>query len=211
MYDKIESVIFDMDGTIIDSSAVISGAINHVRYKLGLPPLSKDKILTAVNDMHIHSPSYFYEVDEFDTHHIEWFQDYYSKHYAYETRVYEGIRELLEELKKCTRLALATNAYRVSTMQIIRHLDLEDYFDLIVCADDVPHSKPNPDMILKILNEFNVSPKNALVVGDSLKDKEAASRAGVKTILVDWGFSNLDAAIKDVKELKKLLLSNSCN
>jgi len=210
MHDKIKTVIFDMDGTVIDSSSVISGAINHVRSKLGLPPLPKDKILTAVNDMQIHSPSYFYGVDEFDTHHIEWFQDYYTKHHTFETRVYEGMRELLEELSKRCKLALATNAYRVSAMQIIRHLDLEECFDLIVCADDVKHSKPNPDMILKVLDEFEISADNALVVGDALKDKEAAKKAGVETILVDWGFSNLEGALKDVKELKELLLS-SCN
>jgi len=210
MHDKIKAIIFDMDGTIIDSSSVISGAINHVRSKLGLHTLPKDKILAAVNDMDIHSPSYFYEVDEFDTHHIEWFQDYYTKHYTYETRIYEGIRELLDELKQSCKLALATNAYRVSAMQIIRHLDLEKCFDLIVCADDVKHSKPNPDMILKVLDEFKISADEALVVGDALKDKEAASRAGVETILVDWGFSNIEGALKNVKELKELLLSN-CN
>ncbi len=199
-------LIFDMDGTVIDSSSVICGAINHVRSKLNLAPLKKDDILEAVNGMHIHSPSYFYEVDEFGKEHIDWFQDYYSLNHDKEVEVYEGIVELIIELKNRYKVTLATNAYRISTMQILSHLGIENLFDMIVCADDVKNSKPAPDMVLKILNEFKIEPTKALMIGDSLKDKEAASRAGVDTILVDWGFSNLEDAIKEIEELKKLLL-----
>jgi phosphoglycolate phosphatase len=206
MQNEIEVLIFDMDGTLIDSSAVISGSINYVRSKLGLDPMDRDVMLKAVNDMHTHSPSFFYEVDEFEKSHIEWFQEYYTKNYDKEVRLYDGIRELLEELKPRYKLSLATNAYRVSALEILEHLKIDDYFDIIVCADDVKNSKPHPDMIYKILDFFKVDSKRALMIGDSLKDKESASRAGVDTILVDWGFSDLDDALREVEELKKLLL-----
>ena len=206
MQDEIEVLIFDMDGTLIDSSGVISGSINYVRSKLGLDPMNRDIMLKAVNDMDTHSPSFFYEVEEFTESHVEWFQEYYTKNYDKEVRLYDGVIELLEELKKEYRLSLATNAYRVSAFEILSHLDIEHYFEKVMCADDVKNSKPHPDMVYDILEYFDVKANRALMIGDSLKDKEAASRAGVDTILVDWGFSDLDDACREVEELKKLLL-----
>lgn len=207
MQDRIRLLIFDMDGTIIDSSAVICGAINYVRSKLGLAPMAQDKLLYAVNEMNIHSPRYFYEVEEFEASHIEWFQEYYTAHYAQDTKLYEGMRELLEDLKVHYKLTLATNAYRISAMQMLEHLKIAQLFDSIVCADDVARSKPHPDMLLKILDHFQCPSERALMIGDSLKDKEAADRAEIDTILVDWGFSNLPDAIKKVEELRKILLA----
>jgi len=206
MQDKIELLIFDMDGTLIDSSKVICNSINHVRDRLNLKPLKNEEILKVVNDMHTHSPSYFYEADEFTQDHIEWFQDYYTNNHQKEVALYSGIETLLDELKDRYILSIATNAYRVSALQILSHLHIDKKFDLIVCADDVKNSKPEPDMIEYILKYFNLSPSQALMIGDSLKDKEAAKRAGVETILVDWGFSDLSGALKDIGELRELLL-----
>ena len=205
MSDVKTTIIFDMDGTLIDSSLVISNAINHVRGKLGLAPMSKDKILYAVNDMHIHSPSYFYEAEEFEQRHIVWFQEYYTDYHDKEVVLYEGILALLDKVKNRYKLSLATNAYRQSTLQLLGFVDITHYFDIIVCADDVPESKPHPEMIEKILKHFDEEPHRAIMIGDSLKDKEAASRAGVDTILVDWGFSDLEDACREVGELEKLL------
>ncbi len=206
MQDRIKLLIFDMDGTIIDSSAVICGAINYVRSKLALAPMAHEDLLNGVNEMHIHSPSYFYGVEEFEASHIEWFQEYYSQHYATDTKLYEGIESLLHNLKPHYILSLATNAYRISAMQMLDHLGVSNLFDMIVCADDVSHSKPHPDMLRKILEHFRIPNEEALMIGDSLKDKEAADRAGIDTILVDWGFSDLPHALKEVKELRKILL-----
>ncbi len=194
-----------MDGTLIDSSIVISGAINHVRKKLGLPAMPRDKILVAVNDMQTHSPSYFYEADDFSDAHMVWFQEYYTRYHDKQVQLYEGIEALLSKAKKKYQLSLATNAYRQSTLQLLGFVDIMHYFDIIVCADDVQESKPNPEMIVKILEHFDEAPDRAIMIGDSLKDKEAASRAGVDTILVDWGFSDLQDACREVGELEKLL------
>ncbi len=205
MSDVIRTIIFDMDGTLVDSSLVISNAINHVRGKLGLDSMDREKILYAVNDMHTHSPSYFYEAEDFEERHIVWFQEYYTKYHDKEVALYEGILPLLDKVKKKYQLSLATNAYRQSTLQLLGFVDITHYFDIIVCADDVETSKPDPEMIEKILEHFDEEPHRAIMIGDSLKDKEAASRAGVETILVDWGFSDLDDACREVGELEKLL------
>ncbi len=194
-----------MDGTLIDSSLVISGAINHVRKKLGLKVMDQAEILRAVNDMHTHSARYFYEADDFTENHILWFQEYYTHYHEKEVRLYGGIRELLRKAKGRYQLSLATNAYRESALQTLKWVEIEDYFEIIRCADDVKASKPHPDMVLDILAHTKSAPHEAIMIGDSLKDKEAASRAGVSTILVDWGFSDLDDACREVGELEKLL------
>jgi phosphoglycolate phosphatase len=196
-----------MDGTLIDSSKIISNSINYVRGKLGLPQMEREKILRAVNDIDTHSPSYFYNEREFRDEHIRWFQEYYSKNHHNEVRLYDGVRELLDELKGDFTLSLATNAYRVSAMQILSCVGIEEYFKHIKCADDVRFSKPHPHMVKELLKEADVESDEAILVGDSPKDYEAAKGAGVEAIMVDWGFSEIDGAIKDIRELRDLLRS----
>ena len=203
----IRDIIFDMDGTLVDSSDVISNSINHVRHKIGLRPLLKEDILRVVNDMDTPSPLYFYESAEFLPEHIVWFQDYYTANHENEVRVYAGVLDMLKRLQEGKSLALATNAYRISALQILRHLDMEKYFEIIVCGDDVKKSKPHPDMIEKIISHLNSDKERTVVVGDSLKDRESASRAGVKSILVNFGFTDtLQEALNCVEDLEELLL-----
>jgi len=155
--------------------------------------------------MDIHSPSYFYEAEEFEENHITWFQEYYTHNHYKELRLYDGVKEMLEKVRQKYDISLATNAYRQSALQSLEHLEIVNHFDMIICADDVEVSKPNPEMLVRILEHFKQAPHNAIMIGDSLKDKEAATRAGVETILVDWGFSDLDDACREVGELEKLL------
>jgi phosphoglycolate phosphatase len=204
---NIRDIIFDMDGTLIDSSDVISNSINHVRHKIGLRPLQKEDILKVVNDIKTPSSIYFYESQEFLPEHISWFQDYYTLHHEDEVKAYDGVIEMLKRLKDEKSLALATNAYRVSALQILKHLDMEKYFEIVVCGDDVERSKPHPDMIKKIISHFDSHKDRVVVVGDSIKDRESASRAGVKSILVNFGFTDrVDDALTSIVDLEKVLL-----
>ncbi len=201
----INYIIFDMDGTLIDSSAIISNSINYVRSKLGLPPMDRKLILQAVNDTTIHRPRFFYGVEEYEPRHVEWFREYYSKNHHKETRLYTGIKELLEKLKPHFHLALATNAYRVSAEQILAHLQIKDYFEIIVCGDEVEHPKPAPDMIEKIIDFFGCEKEEIILVGDGKTDEEAARAAGIAFIKVNWGWSSYEDAIESVKELEEIL------
>ncbi len=203
----IKYLIFDMDGTIIDSSAIIANSINYVRSKLGLPPMEKKVILEAVNDTSIHRPKFFYGVEEYKPEHVEWFREYYSNNHHKETVVYTGIRDLLEAIKPHFHLALATNAYRVSAEQILEHLDLKKYFEFIVCGDEVEHPKPAPDMIFKIMNYFGAKKEQTLLIGDGKTDEEAAKAAGISFLKVNWGWQRYEDAIESVEELKEKLLS----
>ncbi|BCD63149.1 phosphoglycolate phosphatase [Nitratiruptor sp. YY08-26] len=203
----INYLIFDMDGTLIDSSAIISNSINYVRSKLGLPPMDKKVILEAVNDTSIHRPKFFYGVEEYEPKHVEWFREYYANNHHKETVLYTGVKELLEEIKPYFRLFLATNAYRVSAELILKNLGIYEYFEIIVCGDEVPHPKPAPDMIFKIIDYFGCKKDEILLIGDGKTDEEAACAAGIGFLKVNWGWSEYEDAIKSVEELKEILLS----
>jgi len=200
-----KQIIFDMDGTLIDSSAIIANSINHVRSRLGLPPMDPATILRAVNDPSIHRPRFFYGTEDYRPEHVEWFRDYYTRHHHAQTRLYPGIRELLEELAPRYDLALATNAYRASAEQILRHTGIAHYFGCIVCGDET-EPKPSPKMLERIMERRGVKPSEAVMVGDGRTDEEAAKNAGVDFIRVDWGWEEHPDAVQSVAELRRRLL-----
>ncbi len=202
----IKNLIFDMDGTLIDSSAIIANSINYVRSKLGLPPMQSHLILEAVNDTSIHRPKFFYGVEEYAPQHVEWFREYYAANHHTQTVLYTGIRELLEEVRLHFGLALATNAYRESAELILQHLGIEHFFDIIVCGDEVAHPKPAPDMIEKIISFFGCEKSEILLIGDGKTDEEAAKNAGIGFIKVNWGWQRYEDAIESVEELQETLL-----
>ncbi|ADV46019.1 HAD family hydrolase [Nitratifractor salsuginis] len=198
--------IFDMDGTLVDSSLAIANAINFVRSRLGLPPLPREEIISRINDPHLNAAEYFYATDHFEVRHEEWFSEYYSAHHQEELRLYPGILELLEWLKgQGCLLAVATNAYRRSALETLEHLGISDYFDAVASYDDVERGKPAPDMLVKILEELKVSREEAIFIGDGPRDAMAAEAAGIEFILVQWGFSDHRHAVESVEELRSIL------
>ena len=199
-------IIFDMDGTLVNSSVTIANAINFVRKNLGFEPMEQEKILRMVNDHTLNPAQTFYHEKSFDKDHERWFSDYYSKNHGKELVLYSGIKELMEDLKKQGHsLAVATNAYRGSTIESLTHLEIYDYFDAIACYDDVAKGKPYPDMLHKILKELNHKSEDTIFIGDGSRDEMASKRANIDYIMVNWGFSDHSSAVRSVKELKKYL------
>jgi phosphoglycolate phosphatase len=184
-------IVFDMDGTLVDSSIVLVNAINYVRERLYLPPMPREQILRGINDPTIDPAKYFYKIRAFAPEHERWFQEYYSRHHDTQIALYEGVDPMLRALKaRGVRLALATNAYRNSTLEALEHLQIADRFDAVVCGDDVARPKPAPDMLLHLLKTTRTAPENALFVGDGPRDRDAARAAGIAYIMVEWGFSD---------------------
>ena len=200
-------VIFDMDGTLVDSSITIVNAINYVRTKLSLAPLTKEVILTKVNDPELNPALFFYETEEFSPQQEEWFSEYYTNNHEKELQLYDGIEALLKELKeKGYFLAVATNAYRGSTLESLSHLKILDYFSSIACYDDVGRGKPAPDMLEKNLKDTNVETEEAIFVGDSERDLMAANTLHMEYIMINWGFSDYKDAIGSIEKLKEKIL-----
>ena len=200
-------IIFDMDGTLVDSSTTIVNAINYVRSKLNLVALDKELILEKVNDPALNPALFFYEVEEFSTEQEEWFSEYYTLNHEKELELYPEIDDLLKELKeRGYLLAIATNAYRGSTLQSLGHLKVLDYFSSIACYDDVGRGKPAPDMLEKNLEDLKLDIKDTIFIGDSERDLMAAERLKMDYIMINWGFSNYQDAINTIEKLKEKIL-----
>jgi len=201
-------IIFDMDGTLVNSSLTIANAINYVRKNLGFEPMEQENILRMVNDHTLNPAKTFYHAEAFDADHERWFSEYYTKNHENELVLYEGIKELLESLKcRGHSLAVATNAYRGSTIESLTHLDVYDHFDAIACYDDVEKGKPYPDMLYKILDDLDHSNEKSIFIGDGPRDEMASKHAEIPYIMVDWGFTDHSDAVRSVKDLEEMLLN----
>jgi phosphoglycolate phosphatase len=204
---KRKLIIFDMDGTLVNSSLTIANAINYVRKNLGFEPMEQESILKMVNDHTLNPAKTFYHAKAFDADHERWFSEYYTKNHEKELVLYVGIKELLSTLKdEGFTLAVATNAYRGSTIESLTHLRIFNYFHAIACYDDVSNGKPHPDMLYKLLDELKYPSDKAVFIGDGPRDEMASKKADIPYIMVDWGFTEHTNAVRSVDELKNILL-----
>ena len=106
------------------------------------------------------------------------------------------------------KLAVATNAYRKSTIESLTHLGIYVLFDAIACYDDVHKGKPYPDMLLKLLEQLHIAKKDSLFIGDGPRDEMAAEQANIDYLMVNWGFTDHEHnnAVHTVSQLRKILL-----
>ena len=194
--------IFDMDGTLVDSSTTLVNSINYVRKNLGLNPLDGQIVLEQINNPNCDLARFFYDTDEITKRHEEWFKEYYSHNHDKELILFDGVEIMLQTLRdKGIKVALATNAYRVSTMEALEHLNIYRYFDDIVCYDEVENGKPEPDMLFALLDRH--IPKRAIFIGDSDRDMLAAKVANIEFLRVAFGSNDIKSITKaDILEKK---------
>jgi phosphoglycolate phosphatase len=207
MMQKI--VIFDMDGTLIDSKKDMTISVNYVREKNhNLPPLSEEFIVEAINRHKRNLAMLFYETQEYEAQDRELFEKHYKEQCIAHPYLYDGVQELLYRLKDAgVKLSVATNAPTLFAKRMLEHLQVAKLFDVIVGADSVKYSKPHPDMIEYILKYYKYEHKNdkAWMVGDNTKDIESALRAGIEAIFAAWGFSSYGTHTKVVTNPKEIL------
>ena len=204
-------IIFDMDGTLINSGYAIANTVNYVRENLGLETLERNFILENINDVNVNSAEFFYNEQIFTPQIKELFEDYYSKNCLVDLHIYEGVKKLLDNFKSDFKFCIATNANSDYARKMLNHLEIESYFSSIVGYNDVDRPKPNPDMVNALLDKYSIKKQNAQLVGDSNKDIMAAFNAGIDGVLVNWGFSNYDNALNNVEELEKKIIEKFYN
>ncbi|QKF92099.1 HAD family hydrolase [Campylobacter sp. CCUG 57310] len=184
----MKTIIFDMDGTLIDSSKAICVTVNEVRRELGFKSdLSEEFIVRAINEVGRDLGKEFYGLNVINSKLRDGFEVKFKINYDKYARAYQGVDELL---KKCVEanyfVALASNAPNETLKDILIKSNIYKYFNHIIGASkDVPQ-KPDPTMInlLKDMGGFS----KVLFVGDSYKDELAAINAKVDYINVCWGF-----------------------
>ena len=172
----MKTVIFDMDGTLLDSSRAIEISVNNTRRELyGLAPLQKNFIVHTINDPNKNAFLEFYGKTEASAEELAFFEKEFVSNYRDFAVLYEGIEDLLHSCKKAGFfLAVASNAPSYTLSAILEKTGVRRLFDLVVGADKQMPSKPNPAMLLHVIAR---SPhKNAIFLGDSKKDELAALR-----------------------------------
>jgi phosphoglycolate phosphatase len=186
-------VIFDMDGTLIDSQYDITCSVNHVRAAHhGLPPVPSASVVEWINRPVRNLPKLFYGTETYEARDRALFEVHYYEQCIKNPVLYPGIRETLEVLYgRGVRLAVATNAPSKFAVRMIRHLDVAHYFEQIVGPDIAGASKPDPAMLHMILEEAGFTPDahRAWMIGDNSKDIDAARSAGITGVFSTWGFS----------------------
>jgi len=204
-----ELIVFDMDGTLIDSGNVISNTINYVRTNIGLQAMPKDELLTNINNPDINSAEYFYGTEAFTDEQTKLFGEYYDKNCITDIILYDGISDMLKNIDQYFTLSIATNASVEFANKMLKHLKIDHHFDMVIGANCVEKPKPHPDMLLNTINKLSYTTNKAILIGDSLKDKQAAQRANMDYILVNWGFTThtKDEVVNTTKELNDKLIS----
>ena len=186
-------VIFDMDGTLIDTKKDITISINYVRKEhYDLPPLTEQFIVDAINMPVRNLPDLFYNTPIYQEKDRDLFEEHYFEQCIKSPYLYEGIADTLEQLKSLhVSLNVATNAPTLFAKRMLRHLNVSEMFDTIIGADEAGASKPDPKMLEMILENYGYGymPHKAWMVGDNSKDIEAAKNISIGSIFATWGFS----------------------
>ncbi len=187
-----EIIIFDLDGTLVDSGDNIASAINHTRASFGLEPLECGFVLENINRDDINAADVFYGTKNFTEEQRAIFEPYYYEICAQNVRLYEKIDFFLDEFHtNGFKMAVATNGKTDFAKKILDSLGISNYFDAIIGADRVALPKPNPEMLLKALDGIGPhNDANVIMVGDSIKDVKAARAIKIPSVVVEWGFGD---------------------
>lgn len=189
------AIVFDLDGTLVDSRGDIAAACNHALATLGRMALPETEIAQFVGDGSRILLARALRLDPLDPREegeidiaLVAFNRYYAAHPATYSRWMPGAREVLTALSSLP-LALATNKPRGATMALLEALGAVTFFRTIVAGGDGP-LKPNPHAIRAALAPLDVAPHDAWVVGDGVQDVGAARAAGAVSIAVLGGFAS---------------------
>lgn len=213
MFNKKELIIFDLDGTLIDSAPDLAMAVNFMLKKLKRKSFSEDMIREWIGNgasvlvkRALCGKKEYSEIDENQFKEaLDIFLDYYGKNLTYKTYLYPNVKDTLNYLKdKDYLLAIATNKPTKFIAPILKHFSIDSYFDIALGADSVINRKPHPEMLINIYNHFSIKKEHTLMVGDSINDKLAAKNADVDFLGVSYGYSDVDIGPNVVEDFKKI-------
>lgn len=191
---SLRLVVWDIDGTIVDSRDVIQGAMSRAFTELGMVPPEYNRTRTIVGlsldeACRQLTPEGFHEKDL--PHLVEAYKNAFvfnRTQPGFKEPLYEGAKDLLESLanQNCL-MAVATGKSRKGIDAVFGSHDLHRYFDTIWCADDGP-GKPHPFMVQEAMKALGVAETDTVMVGDAIHDIHMGRSAGVVTHGVSWGF-----------------------
>jgi len=187
--NQIEAILFDLDGTLLDTSEGIMNSLRYTLGVLGLSSLSDETIRKFIGPPIQESLQKYAGLStEAAQEGANVFRDYYKSKALYEARLYDGIIPLMEWLKKNGyKIAVATYKREDYAIDILRHFGLAEYCSVIHGADNM-NKLTKTDIINLCCTELGVKKERVLLIGDTEHDAKGAAVAGVKFCAVTWGF-----------------------
>lgn len=192
MFSGIEAVLFDLDGTLIDSAPDLGAAADKMRTDRGMPALKLDTyramagagargMLGVAFDMKPEHP-------EYDDFREEFFRNY-EKSLTRHTRAFDGVAGLIEQLLGQELVwGVVTNKATRFTEPLTRAMPLFETARTIVCGDTTPHAKPHPEPLFEAARRLGLKPGSCLYVGDDERDILAGLAAGMGTVAATYGY-----------------------
>jgi phosphoglycolate phosphatase len=206
---RIKLVIFDLDGTLIDSRLDLVHSVNAALRHIGRPELPEDVIASYVGDgapILIQRALGDEQVDEALVRKgLEFFLTYYRAHKLDHTTIYPGICDALAAIRNSSNgtprtMVVLTNKPVVPSRAIVEALSMNKYFSQVYGGNSFATKKPDPEGARKLMEESGVLPEQTAIIGDSHTDVETGHNAGLWTVAVSYGFAphTLEAALPDV-------------
>lgn len=213
---NIKGVIFDLDGTLLDTLEDLTDAVNHVMNQFSLETKTLDQVRSYVGNGVINlieqcvlgGQSYvqFQEV-------LSTFIMYYDANCDHKTRPYEGVLALIEKLHSDGRqLGIVSNKFDSAVKELNRQY-FHSWIDFALGVTEALHRKPAPDMVYACIEQMHLKPEEVVFIGDSEVDLKTAQNAGIECISVLWGFRSQEILLENgatqlvstVKELEDIL------
>lgn len=221
MNTKYKAILFDLDGTLLDTAPDLIEACNYTLNKFGYKKLDEKIIRTKVTAgmremLRLGVPKSQWESAGIETVMRDCFAEYYTEHICDRTKEFEGMSDLIEMLHSHgIKTAVITNKYYEMAKKVLSKFEFSKNFELILGCDSLTHSKPHPEPILKALELLGSKAEESLYVGDHLNDIKAAIASKTDSVAVLWGYGqneceNIDSwgatyKARDVEHLKNLI------
>jgi phosphoglycolate phosphatase len=195
----MRALIFDLDGTLVESLPGIAASLNRALNQHGLPGQSHANVRGFIGDGAIklvqRALATVSRIDITDSV-LKNFAADYAVSWPRGTSVYPGMLELLQRLEEqAVPLAVLSNKPHPFTAEIVEKLFPNSHFtEVLGNQDGLPH-KPDPTGALQIAHSLNIAPEDCILIGDSIMDLETAKNAGMKSIAVTWGYHDRDRLI----------------
>ena len=184
----IRTVLFDLDGTLIDSVRLILDSYHHTLAAHGLPPRSDEEWLAGVGTpLTVQLAAWRDDAGTLEAL-IATYREYNLKHHDRMVTVYPGVADVIRALKDDgVATGLVTSKNRSGALRGLTLARLEALMDVMVCADEVDNPKPHPEPVEKAVRLLRAETDSTIYVGDSIHDMRAGRAAGVRTAAVLWG------------------------
>lgn len=197
----LKYVLFDFDGTLADSNDAVVGMLHLASVKHRGIPFSPEELEEVLGRPLIDQMAYLSESDKEEL--VAFYRAEYRKVRDELTRAYEGVKEMLVEIKALgLKTGIVSNKGRNGINHGLELLGMKTLIDISISKDDVTHSKPDPEGLFMAMEGLGGKPSDAvqaIFVGDSGHDIEAGKNAGCKTILVGWTLLNIEKLVKTQK------------